>query len=69
MTFLLGLGKFLIAFVAIASLLLWITNLIASITNPDLDLDENGKIKDNKLNRRVWLGFITSVFWALFFVL
>ena len=59
MGFLHGLLLFLVAFIAIAATMLWITNVIADTTNPLSD----------RRNTRVWLGLIAAVFWALLIVL
>ena len=56
-----GLLIFLIAFIAIVTSMLWISNLIADITNPHLD----GTIR----NARVWFGLVAAIFWALLIVL
>ena len=61
--------KFIIAFIAIASLLLFITGIISSIVNPNIVLDSEGKAIEKGRNSRIWLGLITSVFWALFLAL
>lgn len=68
MVFLHGLLKFVVAFVAIASLLLLIMSIIKAITNPDLVTTERG-VEEKGLNARLWYGLITSVCWALMFVL
>lgn len=59
MTFLQGLLLFLVAFIAIATSMLWITNVIADVTNPLSD----------RRNTRVWFGLIAAIFWALLIVL
>lgn len=58
--------KFITAFIAIASLLLFITGIITAIINPNIVLNDEGKAIEKGRNSRIWLGFITSIFWALF---
>ena len=57
--------RFVVAFVAIASLLLLIASIISAINNPQIDVID-GKVQEKGRNTRIWLGLITSVFWALF---
>jgi len=68
MAFLYGLLKFVVAFVAIASLLLLIMSTIKGLTNPELVSTEKGVVEKGT-NARLWFGLITSVFWALMTVL
>jgi len=69
MTFLLGLLKFVVVFVAIASSLLFLSSVISSIVNPQIILDENGNATDKNRNFRIWMGIILSVFWSIFSLL
>lgn len=62
---LLGILKFIFAFAAISSLLLFVVSIISLVTNPQLVTDEEGKVYEKNRNVRVWLGLITSIFWAL----
>ena len=61
--------KFVVAFVAIATSLLFVTGIISAIVNPQIKLDENGKAVESGRNARVWLGLITSIFWAILIAL
>ena len=61
--------KFCAAAVGIASLLMWISSLVAAVNNPDLKLDSEGKVIEGRTNRRLWFGLVTSLSWALFFLL
>ena len=58
--------KFTVAFIAIVSLLLLVTGIIAAVNNPQMTLDENGVPVERGRNVRIWLGLITSIFWAIF---
>ena len=62
---LLGILKFIFAFAAISSLLLFAVSLIYLVTNPQLDVNEEGKVYEKNRNMRVWLGLITAFFWSL----
>ena len=61
--------KFITAFIAIASLLLFITGIITAIVNPNIVLDDERKAVEKGRNSRIWFGLITSIFWALFLTL
>lgn len=69
MVFLLGLLKFVVVFIAIASSLLFLSSVISSIINPQIVLDEDGNAIDKNRNFRIWMGIILSVFWAIFSLL
>ena len=69
MVFLLGLLKFVVVFIAIASSLLFLSSVISSIINPQIVLDENGNAIDKNRNFRIWMGIILSVFWSIFSLL
>ena len=57
--------KLISAFIAIATLLLFISSIIKGITNPNIVTDESGRVYDGDRNARAWFGIITSFFWAL----
>lgn len=61
--------KFIVAFIAISSLLLLVSGIISSVVNPQIVLNEEGQAIEKGRNSRMWLGLITSIFWSLFFVL
>lgn len=69
MVFLLGLLKFVVVFIAIASSLLFLSSVISSIINPQIVLDEDGNAIDKNRNFRIWMGIILSVFWSIFSLL
>ena len=61
--------KFIVAFVAIASTLLFISSVISAIVNPQIELDKDGHAIDTTRNSRIWFGLIMSLFWAIMFIL
>lgn len=61
--------KFFSAAVGVASLLMWVSSLVAAVNNPDLKLDADGKVIEGRTNRRLWFGLVASISWALFLVL
>ena len=65
MAIVLGILKFIFAFCAISFTLLFITSVIGSITNPNIGVDDKGDVVDLNRNARIWIGIITSIFWAL----
>lgn len=69
MVFLLGLLKFAVVFIAIASSLLFLSSVISSIINPQIVLDDDGNAIDKNRNFRIWMGIILSVFWSIFSLL
>lgn len=69
MVFLLGLLKFVVVFIAIASSLLFLSSVISSIINPQIVLDDDGNAIDKNRNFRIWMGIILSVFWSIFSLL
>lgn len=58
--------KFTVSFIAIVSLLLFVTGIISAINNPQISIDEKGVPVERGRNVRIWLGLITSIFWAIF---
>lgn len=65
--------KFLSCFIAIYSTVLFIINLIATLTaGPELLLPwkENSKITGEEFHRRfkLWVGLIMAVFWSIVIV-
>ena len=65
MAIVLGILKFIFAFFAISFTLLFITSVIGSITNTNIGVDDKGDVVDLNRNARIWIGIITSIFWAL----
>lgn len=61
--------KFIVAFIAIVSLLLLITGIISAINNPQMAMAEDGKVIEKGRNARIWFGLVTSIFWAILIAL
>ena len=66
---LLGILKFIVSFVAIASTLMFIMSVISSIINPQLVTTEDGQVKEKNANFRAWMGLITAIFWSILIVI
>ena len=65
MAILISILKFIFAFIGLSSSLLLVSLIISSIINPQIELDKDGHAVDKNRNARLWLGLITSFFWAL----
>ena len=57
--------KLISAFIAIASLLLFVSSMIKGLTNPNILTNEKGEVYDGDRNARIWFGIITSLFGAI----
>ena len=58
--------QFIITVIAILSSLLWLSNFIADIVNPQVDI-VNGDISPKPRNSRFWAALIAAVLWAALF--
>jgi len=58
--------QFIITVIAILSSLLWLSNFVADIVNPQVDV-MNGDIIPKPRNSRFWAALIAAVLWAVLF--
>ena len=68
MAWVLGVIKFIVAFVALASSVLFVLNIIANIVNPQIEVVD-GRVIDKTINSRLVYGLILCVAWAILIAL
>ena len=69
MSIFLGILEFIFSFFAIAFTWVLILNIIATITNPQIVLDENGAPVEKNDSARFWFALIIALCWAAVIVI
>ena len=65
MSIVLGILEFIFSFFAIVFTWFLILNIIISITNPQIVLDDNGNAKEKNDGARLWFAIIIAICWAI----
>ena len=60
-----GILNFIFSFIAIFFTWIMILNIIISITNPQIVLDDNGNAKEKNDGARLWFAIIIAICWAI----